>query len=43
MILENDENASSTVVLLEVSEDKEYFGAWRVFEDLLSQETIVTT
>jgi hypothetical protein len=35
MALKNNESASSTVVLLWVSEDKEYFGAWHVAEDLL--------
>jgi hypothetical protein len=40
MALKNNESASSTVVLLE---DKEYFGARHVVEDLLSQETIGTT
>jgi hypothetical protein len=42
MTLENDERAPWTVVLLRVSEDKEYFGAWHVAEDLLCQETIET-
>jgi hypothetical protein len=42
MTLENDESASSTVMLLGASEGEEYCGAWHVIKHLLTQATIRT-